>query len=132
MIKQTRICHTSAKQQDKKILILWAKLVKLKAGNKCEKCGSVKFLNAHHIYGRNNYNCRYDLDNGCSLCSGCHKWRRDSAHNAPLEFIELMITKRGQSWFSRLQKKATKDIFKQDKDEIEKLLTKQLKKLEGR
>jgi len=123
--------HPTARQQDKKILILWAKLVKLRAGNRCEKCGATKFLQSHHIYGRTNYNCRYDPDNGACLCPGDHKWRRDSAHNSPLEFIELMITKRGQTWFSRLQKKATKDIFKQDKDLIEANLKKLIGKLKG-
>jgi hypothetical protein len=121
----------TARQQDKKILVLWAKLVKLKAGNKCEKCGSSFFLQSHHLYGRKNYNVRYDIDNGVALCPSCHKLGRSSFHNSPLENIELMITKRGQIWFNRLQEKATKDIFKQDKDEIEKLLKKQLKKLEG-
>jgi len=124
--------HPTAKQQDKRILILWAKLVKLRARGFCEKCGKTSFVQAHHVYGRTNYNVRYDPDNGVALCPGCHKWRRDSAHNSPLEFIELMITKKGQIWFNRLQKKATKDIFKQDKDVIEEDLKKKIAKLEGK
>ena len=117
-----------AKKQDKKLLELWAKLVKLRAHNKCEypNCTKVNKLDAHHIYGRTNYNCRYDLDNGVCLCSGHHTFRKDSAHNAPLDFLEKLITKRGSAWFVRLRKKAMKDNIKPDKS----LIYKELKELE--
>jgi hypothetical protein len=113
---------------DKNILILWSKLVKLRAGNKCERCGATKFLQSHHIYGRTNYNLRYDLDNGCCLCAGHHKFFKDSAHNDPLGFTEFMIEKRGMEWFLKLKDKAFKDVIKRDKTLIEEALKKEMEK----
>jgi len=119
-MKKKTFEQLGAKKQDKILLDLWAKIVKRKG--LCEKCGKTTNLNAHHIYGRTNYNVRYDLQNGSCLCSGCHKFRKNSAHNAPMDFAELMVEKRGIDWYLTLQEKAIKDIFKVDKSEIKKEL----------
>ena len=49
----------------------------------CEVCGETQFLNPHHIEGRRNLRLRWDLRNGVCLCSGCHIFRKDSAHQSP-------------------------------------------------
>ena len=54
----------------------------------CQVCGGTSFLNAHHVIGRRNRNVRWDLDNGVLLCSGCHTFRVQSAHQDPLWFSE--------------------------------------------
>ena len=107
-----------ARKQDKILLSLWEKIVKQRAGYKCERCGKHLFLNAHHIYGRTNYKVRYDIENGACLCPGHHTLNKDAAHNAPLEFIEFMIKKRGNKWFDRLRKKAMTENIKPDKEKI--------------
>jgi len=60
-----------AKENDE----LWAKIVKARAGYKCEVNGSSdQPLNAHHIITRANKVLRWDLDNGISLTAGNHKF----------------------------------------------------------
>jgi len=72
----------------KKCDIAWSKLIKDRAGNRCQICGSVSSLNSHHIIGRVNHVLRWDLKNGICLCASCHKFSTNSAHNNPLAFME--------------------------------------------
>ena len=52
---------------------LWSKIVRDRAGNKCELCGGQTMLQAHHMITKG---CcgflRYSLENGMCLCQGCH------------------------------------------------------------
>jgi hypothetical protein len=66
----------------------WSRAI-LKKG-KCEVCSGTQFLNAHHIEGRKNLRLRWDLKNGCCLCSGCHMFRKNSAHQSP-EFFHFWL-----------------------------------------
>lgn len=59
----------------------WSKAILSKG--KCEVCSENSNLNAHHIEGRRNMSLRWDIRNGCCLCSGCHVFRRESAHQSP-------------------------------------------------
>lgn len=109
----------------------WSFLVKLRAWFKCEHCWKRSFLNSHHIFTRNNYTTRFDLDNGICLCSWCHTMSSIfSAHKTPLEFAEWIIAKRWQERYDNLKRK-TKWLWdkKYEKvvaylDEQEALLTK--------
>lgn len=70
----------------KKLDRAWSAVVKENAGYKCEVCGisgTSTLLNAHHIEGRRNMRLRWELKNGVCLCSGCHVFRRESAHQSP-------------------------------------------------
>ena len=52
---------------------VWAARVKERDG-KCVHCGSSNKLHAHHLKGWDEFpDLRYDLTNGISLCSSCHK-----------------------------------------------------------
>jgi len=52
----------------------WRKSVKIRDEWKCKKCGTEKYLHAHHIIPwKNNELKRFDLDNGITLCRSCHK-----------------------------------------------------------
>jgi hypothetical protein len=80
MAKRTK---TSVKKSLDK---LWSAIVKKNAGYKCEVCGLDQHhckLNSHHIEGRRNLRLRWDLQNGVCLCSGCHTFRKESAHQSP-------------------------------------------------
>jgi hypothetical protein len=76
------------KQLIKACDIAWSKAVKVRDDYTCQMCGSVSGLNSHHIIGRINYSLRFDLKNGLTLCSSCHKFSRNSAHNNPVYFID--------------------------------------------
>ncbi len=79
----------------RKCLRLWKKAVKLRAGNKCEKCGSSKFLNACHIESyETNHNLRYDLRNGVSFCPRHHKWGKESLHKSFIFSYLFMMTEK--------------------------------------
>ena len=71
----------------KKLDKLWREAIKSR-DKSCQICGSVAYLNAHHVIGRRNRNLRWDLDNGILLCSGCHTFKTQSAHQDPLWFME--------------------------------------------
>ena len=85
----------------------WSQAIKERDGFKCLHCGKDKYLNAHHIFSRNNYKVRWDMDNGVTLCSGCHTMSsKFSAHKTPIEFIEWIKGKWGEEWYERLRAKA--------------------------
>lgn len=63
---------------------IWSFAVKEKYNFQCANCEVQNYLNSHHVISRINYNVRWDLDNGISLCSGDHKFNKDSIHNNPL------------------------------------------------
>jgi len=90
---------------NKKCLALWAKIVKLRDGGKCLHCGSIKFLNSHHLVAKENYRTRYELDNGVTLCVKCHKYdRRKSAHGNPVWFAFWAIEVVGEDRLKRVNK----------------------------
>lgn len=119
---------------DKSLLSLWAEVVKLYDHNMCAVCGKTEYLNAHHIFSRNNRSTRYDLDNGVALCPSHHTFNNHmSAHKAPAEFIEWIKEKRGIEWYDRLRLKA-KSVKKYTSDdfvEIRHELLKVKKELSG-
>lgn len=71
----------------KKLDKLWRDAIK-ERDTCCQICGKVEYLNAHHVIGRRNLNLRWDLNNGITLCSGCHTFKTQSAHQDPLWFME--------------------------------------------
>ena len=124
-----------AKRQDKILLDLWARLVKMKAGYRCEwgykgkRCSRTEGLEGHHIEGRRNYDTRYEPINGACLCHAHHKLSRDSAHESPIEFLEMMLDQRGQGWLLSLKEKA-KPSLKVDKVEAYNKLNEEIRRLE--
>ena len=66
---------------EKKLDRAWSKAILTKG--RCEVCGESGYLNPHHIEGRRNFRLRWDLRNGVCLCSGCHMFRKESAHQSP-------------------------------------------------
>jgi hypothetical protein len=80
----------------KKAFKLWSE--KVRSIGHCELCnkkykeinekGKPTILQAHHIIGRENKNLAWDVLNGVSLCSFCHKWSRTGAHRGSIIFNE--------------------------------------------
>ena len=99
------------KKPDELAMKKWAIEVKERADYKCEYCGAIKYLNSHHIFSRRNKSVRFDVDNGCCLCSKHHVFSLEfSAHKAPMEFSEWIKEKRGVEWYERLRQKALQII----------------------
>ena len=121
---------TKKRKSDLKICDnLWSKLVKIRAKFRCEHCWSTFKLNSHHIFTRNNYSTRFDLDNGICLCSWCHTMSsKFSAHKTPMEFTEWIMAERWQERYDRLKRK-TKQLRDKDYDKVEKYLIEETNKL---
>ena len=95
---------------DKRLDDAWSKLIKLRAGNKCEYCGSRNQTNAHHIFTRSNKSTRWDVANGISLCPSHHTLsNKFSAHGTPTIFTEWLINKKGENWHNILRLRANSD-----------------------
>lgn len=99
------------KRLEKQADILWHEAIKKKWGNICFFEGSgkeakehqkyVKFC--HHIKPKGlYYHLRYDLDNGLPCCWPCHFRLEKCDRSMILDVRE----KRGQKWYSELEKKA--------------------------
>ena len=61
------------------------KIVKLRDGRKCQRCGSMPSKQGchwAHIYGRRDFRLRWDLLNALTLCYGCHSWFDSNARDA--------------------------------------------------
>lgn len=93
---------------DGKLDIAWAKLVKLRAGMKCEYCGTeLKQLHSHHIFSRSKKSTRWDVLNGICLCAGHHVLSSTfSAHKTPLEFTYWLEKYKSKDYIERLTLKA--------------------------
>tara|TARA_R110002020_G_scaffold297267_6_gene513050 strand:+ start:698 stop:1078 length:381 start_codon:yes stop_codon:yes gene_type:complete len=94
------------KSIEKQLDLKWSLLVKLRAGNKCEFCGTTKNLNSHHIYSRAKKSTRWSVDNGVSLCVGHHIGNKWSAHKSPMDFGRWLEKVKGTDFINLLSLKA--------------------------
>lgn len=132
---KAKFCSVDCRGKGKKPTIgaldtLWSKLVKLKAGNKCEYCGKTEGLNSHHIFSRSNRTTRWDDENGVSLCVAHHVFGTFSAHKAPLEFAEWLKETRGEEWYKKIRFRAQL-VEKPNLDSFKKMLTSKIEALES-
>ena len=110
----------SRKQELKKFDRKRSELVKVRAWFKCEVdwCWKTNNLNSHHIFTRNNYSTRFDLDNWICLCTWHHTFSNHfSAHRTPMEFSQRIIKKRWKKRYEWLKYKANQ-IRDKDYDRI--------------
>jgi hypothetical protein len=123
----------SDKRLTKYIDDTWSLLVRFRAGNKCEVCGSQDNVQAHHIIGRGNWRLRWETRNGVALCSKHHKFdRHRSAHLNPLWFDEWLDKhhKKDVKWL-REREMITYSWKRHEKEDILKEL-RSLQKLEDK
>lgn len=117
------------KQQMKFFDKIRSDLVKVRAWYKCEYCWKTTYLNSHHIFTRNNYSTRFDLDNWICLCTGHHTFNPHfSAHRTPTEFTERVKEYRWQERYDSLKYKANQ-IRDKDYDRIQFYLDQKEKEL---
>ena len=93
--------------------VAWAKAVKERDHWRCRRCGRgpTKELHAHHIFTRSRASTAHDLENGISLCPGCHSW----AHAEPTEFHYWIKTELGTVLLEAVQARSREML----KDEID-------------
>ncbi len=97
---------TPARTLRNKADALWKEAIRHRAGGKCEVCGkSGGVLQAHHIFTREIYHLRHQLENGILLCFTHHTGSpQESAHQNPDNFREWLCEKRGKDWYDSLRK----------------------------
>lgn len=97
--KSSRKSKLSISSLKKKVDKLWSKLVR-KKDKKCIRCGKQTNLQAHHIFSRRFNSTRWLLDNGVTLCYGCHMF---FAHIEHENFRDMVIEKIGKAKYLQLK-----------------------------
>jgi len=81
---------------------LFARYVKAR-DKVCQRCGSYsKYLQTCHFHSRRKRSTRWDEENSCLLCAGCHLYLDGN----PLEHTEFMVKRLGQEEFDNLNIRA--------------------------
>jgi len=95
----------------RKAMRLWTEKVKDVQGRVCAICGvkdgtpngvvsrrtgkeGATYINSHHIEDRTNYALRWDVLNGIAVCPSHHEFGKDSAHRAPVWFMDWLEANR--------------------------------------
>ncbi|WP_248743321.1 MULTISPECIES: HNH endonuclease [unclassified Pseudomonas] len=72
------------KCSDKWCLTLWSRFVRARDAYKCVVCDSPNKVQAHHLFRRTLLpQARFELGNGISLCSKCHKVAHEGFNGRP-------------------------------------------------
>lgn len=89
---------------------IWAVTVKERDKWSCLRCEKgyvphqARGLQAHHVFTRSRKSTRLELENGVTLCTGCHRW----AHSNPLEFHAWIKLQLGSGAYDALQQRSRK------------------------
>ena len=69
----------------------WSKAVRARDGGKCFICESKERLAAHHILPAKTWpECKFDIDNGITLCSRHHVFGKESIHRGSGSILVLL------------------------------------------
>lgn len=112
----------------------WSLLVKLRAGNRCEYCGTTNQLNSHHIHTRRKRATRWDVLNGICLCVMHHTGSvKFSAHETPHLFNQWLVKYKGRQFVDELTIKANSinKLMPFEKEELLKGLNEEIKRLQN-
>ena len=104
---------------------LFAQYIKLR-DKWCQRCGGASGLQTAHFHSRRKRSVRYDPDNACLLCFGCHIYLDGN----PLEKVEFFKQILGEEAFDLLNARARITYPKLDKEAIKLYLKEQIRKLE--
>lgn len=81
---------------------------------KCVVCGKEgKYMNAHHLVPSNFSEYEFLVDNGLTLCAGCHTLSRFSAHKNPIWFCKWLAKHKPELYWlaiDRLNKETNYEI----------------------
>lgn len=93
----------------------------------CQRCGGTSGLQTAHFYGRGQKSTRWDEQNACLLCFGCHV----HLDSQPLEKVEFFKQRLGEREFDLLQARARTPARFIDKAGITLYLKEKIKELGG-
>ena len=111
------------KTLERKLDVAWSEAVKIRASYRCEYCGKKEYLNSHHIFTRSRKATRWELENGCCLCVGCHTFSsKFSAHKTGIQYTHWLEEKKGKKWVETLQRMSN-EIYRPTLEEMEETLT---------
>lgn len=68
----------------------------------CQRCGGISGLQTSHFWGRGRKSTRYDEENCCLLCFGCHQY----FHANPPEYRDWFLERLGQEAYDMLEYRA--------------------------
>lgn len=111
---------------------LWSKIIRLRAGNKCEMSGLTSsdghILQSHHLFQVSSNRCfKYDLNNGICLTQGQHAYAKNSPHRTTESCVRFFHWLRNNIpdrylWFiERLYDHPDRDRKETDKQAYERL-----------
>jgi len=107
---------------------LFSEFIRLRANNKCERCGvykETKQLQTSHFHGRRKKSVRWDEDNAAGLCFACHQYLGEN----PLEHYEWFRDRLGEGKFHDLNIRANFRGVKPDINGITLYLREKIKEL---
>ena len=84
-----------------KLDALFSKYIKLR-DKVCQRCGGSGGLQTSHFWGRVRRSVRWDEDNCCLLCFGCHQY----FHSNPEEHRQFFLERLGQVGYDMLEYRA--------------------------
>ena len=87
---------------------LASEVCKKRAGYECEKCGSTKVIQCHHIIPRTKWALRYDLENLICLCKFHHLYW---AHKDATAFTAWIETKRDMKYLNAKRNNTMKNDY---------------------
>lgn len=102
---------------------LFSEAIRMRDGGICQRCGHQnKSAQAAHIWTRNNYSTRWDMENALCLCYMCHIKGFHSAHREPAEFLEWVHQRMGDERWEALKARSmgtvkVNDIFMDETEE---------------
>lgn len=94
--------NEKVKYWEDKCDILFALIVKIKAGWRCAETGTRNNLQCAHIVSRTYRNTRWDFNNAICLKSGRHVWYT----NHPIEWKQYINKLKGEGYYEAMEKKA--------------------------
>jgi len=87
---------------------LCREIIFMRDKNTCQVCGKkTDKLDWMHFLTRGNFAVRWDLDNSCVGCAGCHTMSNKSAHKDPLSFADFVKKRLGETKYNELRLRAT-------------------------
>lgn len=114
--------------------IVFSKLIRARAGYRCEKCNTQHATNSmglhcSHHFGRRHKSVRWDTDNAAALCFTCHNWFGEN----PVAASRWLKEYYSEDFVDALEAKAykVKKWGKEEKEEMYLELKRQLAELEG-
>lgn len=94
---------------EKELDDLWRSIIYLQYNFKCEICGKKMIpeeCHSHHIIFRNNFNVRWDLENGSLLCNYNHNYAPNAPHHDNGKYLEWLKDHRPKGHYERLVRKS--------------------------